>query len=79
MTARQDLSVLYDAMSDTATALTGRYLELGENAATPEEEEVWDAKVMALREERRRVPSDDRDAIVEHTRRWAAELAELER
>lgn len=76
---RQDLTALYDAMVDTATALTGRYLELGENASTPEEEEAWDARVMALREERRRVPSGDRDAIVEHTRRWAAELAELER
>ncbi|WP_444960884.1 hypothetical protein [Nocardiopsis sp. M1B1] len=75
----EDLSVLYDVMHDTATALSGRYIELGERASTPEEDEAWDAKLMALRDKRRQVDPNDRNAIIEHTRRWAAELAELER
>lgn len=75
----EDLTVLYDVMADTATALSGRYIELGEQAATPEEDEAWDAKLMALRDERWRVDPNDREAILEHTRRWAEELAELER
>ncbi|MEY9211636.1 hypothetical protein NI17_009445 [Thermobifida halotolerans] len=74
-----DITALYGALSDTATALTGRYIELGEAARTPEEEEFWDTEVMGLREERRRIDSTDREAVLEHTRRWARELAELER
>ncbi|WP_156365885.1 hypothetical protein [Nocardiopsis sp. NRRL B-16309] len=76
----EDLTVLYDVMVDTATALSGRYIELGQHPSTPEEErEVWNNKLMALRDERWRVNSNDREAILEHTRRWAEELTELER
>ncbi|MEY9210576.1 hypothetical protein NI17_024195 (plasmid) [Thermobifida halotolerans] len=74
-----DINVLYDVLCDTATALTGRYIELGRAAKTPEEEEYWSSRIMALRNERRSVDHNDREAIREHTRRWVRELEELER
>ncbi len=74
-----DIDVLYDVLCDTATALTARYVESARAAKTPEEEEHWGTKILDLRDERHSVDHNDREAIREHTRRWASELEELER
>lgn len=73
-----DMDALYGAFCDTATALSGRYVALANQAQTVQEEEQWMDKVMRLRDERRRVSPTDRATLTEHMERWAKDLRELE-
>ncbi|MBV2362201.1 hypothetical protein ACFPZ0_04120 [Streptomonospora nanhaiensis] len=72
------ITVVYDVFAETANRLTGRYVHLAEHAATEAEHEDWKAKIFDLRDERRAVDPDDKDALIAHIRRWRAETDALE-
>jgi hypothetical protein len=70
-------AMVYDTFADTASRLTGRYVYLSDNAASPEEREQWRQKVLELRNTKRAVPPYDREQLIAHIQRWRAELARL--
>lgn len=70
-------SVLYDVFQDSASVLTGLYLERERGASDPSEAADWWAKVTALREQMRAMDPDDRAGLVEHVTRWRREAADL--
>ncbi|GAA0925029.1 hypothetical protein [Streptomyces thermoalcalitolerans] len=70
-------AMVYDTFAETAARLTGRYVYLSDNAASPEEREQWRQKVMELQEAEEAVPPYDRDQLIAHIQRWKAELARL--
>ncbi|MFW5421077.1 hypothetical protein J0910_31165 [Nocardiopsis sp. CNT-189] len=70
--------VVYDAMSETANRLIGRYVSLSRSASTPQEKEEWMQQVLRVRDERRGIDPGDRAAMREHMDRWAAEYQRLE-
>jgi hypothetical protein len=70
-------SVLYDAFLDAVAVLTGQYLQQEREASDPAVAANWWAKALDLRATARSVDPDDRAGLVEHTRRWRREAADL--
>jgi hypothetical protein len=70
-------SVLYDVFQDSASVLTGLYLERERGASDAPEAADWWAKVTALRERMRAMDPDDRAGLVDHVTRWRSEAADL--
>ncbi|GGO98279.1 hypothetical protein [Wenjunlia tyrosinilytica] len=71
-------SVVYDVFAETAGLLTARYTSLSDAATSEPERERWWAKVMELRDTKRAVPAHDREQLIVHITRWAADLKALE-
>lgn len=69
-------SVIYDIFADTATRLGGKYIHLADEADSPEHEEYWIKKSVALRDEKQAVTPGNRAVLVEHINRWLTELEE---
>lgn len=70
-------TVVYDVFADTETELSGVYIYFCDHAETEEERERWWAKVKELRDLRRSVLAEDRDAQLAYIERWRAEITEL--
>lgn len=60
--AYSDLSVVYDVFSD-AVSLQGEYMNAQDAAGSPAEEKLWLDRVIALRNYRDAIDTDDRDAV----------------
>lgn len=71
--ATSPTTVIHGIFSDTATRLSGTYVDLSRRAATVAERERWWEKVLELEPFRRSVDPDDREALVSHIKQWRSE------
>ncbi len=77
--AHDDDTVVFDAMSETASRLIGLYAARADSADTPEEEKQWMGEVIRVRDGLRATDPHDRAAMRRNMDRWADEYKRLER
>lgn len=70
-------AMVYDAFAKAAASLRAHYVRLSDEARSAHAPDVWWVKVLALRDIEQAVPSDDRDALIDHIKKWRRKLTAL--
>ncbi|MGW9370279.1 hypothetical protein ACWGVR_09690 [Streptomyces xanthophaeus] len=70
-------AMVYDIFAETANELIGRYTALSDAAAQQSDRERWWQLALSVRDERRSVPAQDREALLQHITRWRSVIRAL--
>ncbi|MGW9439610.1 hypothetical protein [Streptomyces sp. NPDC055607] len=72
-------AMVFDIFTETSNELIGLLTQRSDSATAPAMREEWWKRVLAVRDARRAVDPQDREALLEHISTWKQEIATVAR